>query len=55
MTIKGTKLRLMTITLQLIAGISLLVFSYLTTEAGWADKLIQAATHQQQIELNKCA
>ncbi len=55
MTIKDTKLRLMTITLQLIAGIGLLVFSYLTTEAGWADELIQAATHQQQIELKKCA
>ncbi len=55
MTIKGTKLRLMTITLQLIAGISLLVFSFLTTEAGWAEKLIQAATHQQHIVVNKCA
>ena len=55
MTIKGTKLRLMTITLQLIAGISLLVFSFLTTEAGWTDKLIHAASHQQQVVVNECA
>ena len=55
MTIKGTKLRLMTITLQLIAGFSLLAFSFLTTEAGWTEKLINTATHQQQIVVHKCA
>lgn len=55
MTIKGTKLRLMTISLQLIAGIGLLVFSYLTTDAGWTDKLINAATHQHPVVKHKCA
>jgi len=55
MTIKGTKLRLLTITLQLIAGVSLLAFSFLTTEADWTDELIKAATHQQQIAVHKCA
>ncbi len=43
MIIKITKLRRLTITTQLIAGIALLTASYLSTDKDWANDFLEAA------------
>jgi len=52
-TIQNTKLRLVTIGLQFVAGVALLTASYFTTDADWSHQLINTAT-QQQITIKKC-
>jgi len=54
MLVQGTKLRRMTITMQLIAGFGLLTASYLTTDKGWANELLGATIHAQQPAAEKC-
>ena len=48
MVVKSTKLRKMAIGTQLIAGFGLLTASYMTTESGWSQELINAAVHSEQ-------
>ncbi|RLA01006.1 MAG: hypothetical protein DRQ47_08685 [Gammaproteobacteria bacterium] len=53
MVVKSTKLRRLTIGMQLLAGVSLLTASYLTTDlttgTDWASQLIEAAIHTEQV------
>jgi len=54
MTIQHTKLRLVTIGIQFVAGVGLLTASYFTTDSNWTHQLINTAT-AQQISIKKCA
>ena len=48
MIVQSTKLRRLTIGVQLLAGIGLLTASYLTTEEDWTNEFIEAAIQSEQ-------
>ena len=52
MVVKSTKLRRLTLGTQLLAGIGLLTASYLTTDSGWTNELLNSAVHQDRPVIN---
>lgn len=52
MVLKSIKLRRATIGTQLLAGIGLLTASYLTTDSGWTEELLNSAIHSEQPAVN---
>ncbi|PCJ48022.1 MAG: hypothetical protein COA74_10225 [Gammaproteobacteria bacterium] len=47
MVIKSTKLRRFALGTQFIAGIGLLTASYLTTESGWTNQVLNTAVQSE--------
>ena len=52
MIVKSTKLRHLALGTQLFAGVALLTASYLTTESGWGNDVLNAAVHSGQPATN---
>jgi len=48
MIIQNIKFRPITLALQLVAGISLLTLSYVTTEDNWTNDFLNAAIYKSQ-------
>ena len=52
MKVKSTKLRHLALGTQLFTGMALLTASYLTTDSGWSNDVLNAAVHSEQPAVN---